>query len=152
MAPDANQEQAGEAKEEILFEGYRAVVPGLGSLLLILITIGLALPFLWLRARACHYKLTSERVVVERGIFSKRLEQVDVYRITDYTVERPFSQRLLGTGNIQLAAMDRSTPSLRLEDLRTDVVALYERLRRATESQKRDRGVRVVDFDEELRL
>jgi hypothetical protein len=80
-------------------------------------------------------------------VLSKRLEQVDLYRIRDYTVERPFGQRLLGTGNILIEAMDSSTPVVRIQGLRTDVVQLYERLRVATEADRRLRGVRLVDYE-----
>jgi uncharacterized membrane protein YdbT with pleckstrin-like domain len=102
---------------------------------------------LWLRSRATHYRITSQRIVIEEGVFSKRMEQVDLYRVVDYVVERPFSQRLLGTGNIVLEAMDKTTPEIRIRGVRTDVVALYERLRYATEQEKRRRGVRVLDVE-----
>jgi uncharacterized membrane protein YdbT with pleckstrin-like domain len=136
------------AAEQVLFEGHPALVPGLGRLLLAILTLGLALPFLWLRSRAKHYKLTTQRIVVEEGLFSKKLEQVDLYRITDYVVERPFGQRIMGTGNLVLEAIDSTSPVIRLDALRTDVVALYEKLRAATEAAKQRRGVRVVDYGE----
>ena len=46
-----------------------------------------------------------------------------------------------------LEAMDKTTPELRISDVKTDVVALYEKLRFATEQEKRRRGVRVVDAE-----
>jgi uncharacterized membrane protein YdbT with pleckstrin-like domain len=85
--------------------------------------------------------------VVETGVLSKRLEQVDLYRISDYAVERPFLQRLLGTGNVVLTTLDKSTPRITLRAIKADVVALYERLRQATELEKQRRAVRVVDFE-----
>ena len=87
------------------------------------------------------------RIVVERGFFSKRMEQLDLYRIVDYVVERPFGQRMMGTGNIVLEAMDKTTPEVRIDGVKTDVVALYERLRYATEQAKKKRGVRVLDVE-----
>ena len=75
----------------------------------------------------------------------ERLEQVDVYRIKDFVVERPFGQRLLGTGNILLLTMDPTTSQVRLENLKTDVVNLYEKLRSAAESERVRRGVRILD-------
>jgi hypothetical protein len=54
---------------------------------------------------------------------------------------------MMGTGNISLSTQDRSTPALQLTGLATDVVQLYERLRQATEDEKRRRGVRVLDAD-----
>ena len=71
--------------------------------------------------------MTTERIVVENGLLSKRMDQIDIYRINDYVVERPFGQRMMGTGNIVLNAMDASTPQMRLDGLKTDVRELYER-------------------------
>lgn len=133
--------------EEILFEGRPALLPSLGAALLAVLTLGLALAYFALRRASKRYKITTERVVIETGILSKRMDQIDIYRINDYVVERPFSQRLMGTGNLVLSAMDRSNPELRIEGLKTDVEGLYERLRRATELERRQRNVRLVDYE-----
>lgn len=134
--------------EQTLYEGNPAMVPNVGLLLLCIITLGIALLFLWLKAKGRHYRITTQRIVIEDGLFSKKLEQVDLYRITDYVVERPFGQRIMGTGNIVLEAIDSTSPMLRIGNLKTDVVALYEKLRVATEASKQRRGVRVVDYGE----
>lgn len=137
-----------EPSERTLFEGRRAVIPGVGALLVVILTVGLAAIYFWLRSLGKSYRITTERIIVEHGVLSKRTEQLDLYRITDYVVERPFSQRLLGTGNLMVEAMDRTTPKVHIEGIRTDVMKLYEDLRAATEQEKRRRGVRVVDIDE----
>ena len=134
-----------DPNEELLFEGRPALVPSAGALFLAVITLGLWLIPLWWRARGIRYRVTTRRIVVETGVLSQRLEQVDLYRINDYTADRPFSQRLLGTGNLLLKTADKSTPEIVLHALKTDVVALYERLRVATEADKRRRGVRLID-------
>ncbi len=133
--------------EELLFSGSPALVPGVGALVLAIVTLGLSLVVAWVRARSVHYKITSQRVVIEHGLFSKRMEQIDLYRVVDYVVERPFGQRIMGTGNIVLEAMDKTTPEIRIEGIKTNVMSLYERLRYATEQEKRKRGVRVLDVE-----
>jgi uncharacterized membrane protein YdbT with pleckstrin-like domain len=133
--------------EEVFFDGRPALVPSLGVAIVVVLTLGLWLVPRWWAARGCHYRVTSRRIVVETGVLSKRLEQIDLYRINDYTVDRPFLQRMFGTGNLFLKAMDKTTPELSLRDLKTDVVALYERLRRATEVEKARRNTRVVDYE-----
>jgi len=121
-------------QEETLFEGHPALLVSFGGLLVAILTAGLALLYFWLRSRATHYRVTSQRIVVETGIFDKRLDQVDLYRIHDYVVERPLAQRLMGTGNILLSTQDRSTPAIQLAGLATGVVQRYEQLRKATEN------------------
>ena len=133
--------------EELLYEGRPALIQGFGGLLLAILTLGISLLVAWLRTRSILYKITSQRVVIETGMFSKRMEQIDLYRVVDYVVERPLGQRMLGTGNIVLEAMDKTTPEIRIQGVKTDVVALYERLRYCTEQEKRKRGVRVLDIE-----
>jgi uncharacterized membrane protein YdbT with pleckstrin-like domain len=70
--------------ESTLFEGHPALVPSIGALLVAILTLGLALIVFWWRSRAVHYRLTSQRVVIESGILSKKMEQIDLYRIRDY--------------------------------------------------------------------
>ncbi|HET9953467.1 MAG TPA: PH domain-containing protein [Polyangiaceae bacterium] len=137
--------RSGESGEELLFEGRPALIPSLGALLLTILTLGLYLLPRWWQRRGVHYRVTTRRIVVETGVLSKRLEQIDLYRIADYTAERPFAQRLLGTGNLLLKTFDKTTPELCLQAIPTDVVELYERVRAATELEKSRRGVRVVD-------
>jgi len=133
--------------EELLYVGRPAVVQNVFGFLLAILTLGISALVMWVYSRGTLYKITTQRVVIERGLFSKRMEQIDLYRIVDYVVERPFAQRLMGTGNIVLEAMDKTTPELRIEGLKTDVVALYERLRYCTEQEKKKRGVRVLDVE-----
>ena len=134
-------------EEVVLFEGHPALLPSAGALLVCILTLGLATFFFWVKRSATHYRITTQRVVIERGLLSKRMDQIDLYRINDYVVEMPFAQRLLGTGNLVLTSMDKSNPLLRLEALKTDVRALYEKLRKATETAKRRANVRMVDYE-----
>jgi len=143
----AERAEGNAQGEQTIFEGRPAAVRSIGALLLCIITVGLAYLYFKLRQLGIRYKITTQRVVVDQGMLSKKLDQLDLARVTDYQVERPFGQRLLGTGNIVLQTMDRTTPVVRIDGLRTDVVALYERLRQATEAERRARGVRVVDYE-----
>ncbi|MBK6697735.1 MAG: PH domain-containing protein [Myxococcales bacterium] len=134
--------------EQVLFEGHPATLPSLGAWLVAIVTLGIGALVYWLRARGVRYRITTQRVIVERGILSKRMDQIDLYRINDYVVDRPLMQRIVGTGNLTLEAMDKTSRELTLRGLPTDVVALYEALRKATEDEKRRRGVRVVDYEQ----
>lgn len=136
--------------EKTLFVGHPALLPSAFSAFVAVITLGLALPFYWYRSRQTHYRITTQRIIIEHGILSKRMDQVDTYRINDFVVERPFGQRLMGTGNIGLTSIDRSNPEMRIAQIKTDVLALYEQLREATEEQKIRRGVRTLDTSEHV--
>ncbi|MEO8905434.1 MAG: PH domain-containing protein [Polyangiaceae bacterium] len=144
MLTEAGSDHAGE---DVLFEGRPALVPSIGILALAILTLGIWLLPRWWRRASKLYRVTTLRIVVETGVLSKRLEQIDLYRIADYTVDRPFGQRVMGTGNLLLKTFDKSTPELDVHEIKTDVVLLYEKLRVATEAEKCRRGVRMVDYE-----
>ena len=131
----------------MLFEGRSALVPSFGTLLLAVLTLGLWLVVRWFQTLGRSYRITSRRIVVETGVLSKKLEQIDLYRVADYTVDRPFGQRIMGTGNLLLKTFDKTTPELNVMAIKTDVVKLYEAVRAATEADKARRGVRMVDYE-----
>jgi uncharacterized membrane protein YdbT with pleckstrin-like domain len=139
--------KAAHDGEEVLFEGRMALIPSVGTLLVVILTLGLWLVVRWLKTMGRSYRITTRRIVVESGVLSKKLEQIDLYRIADYTVERPFGQRLMGTGNLLLKTFDKTSPELNVLHVKADVVALYERVRAATEAEKAHRGVRMVDYE-----
>jgi uncharacterized membrane protein YdbT with pleckstrin-like domain len=117
-------------------------------LLLCIVTVGLALIVFWVRRAGTSYRITSQRIVIDRGFFSKTLDQIDLFRVNDFVVERPFGQRLMGTGNIRLMTFDKTTPTVELRALKTDVVQLYESMRAAVEVARRTQGVRMVDYEQ----
>jgi uncharacterized membrane protein YdbT with pleckstrin-like domain len=131
--------------EEVIFQDAPALLPSLGSLLVAIVTVGLALVYFALRRNGTTYKITSQRIVIDSGIFSKKLDQIDLYRVNDFQVERPFWQRIMGTGNLRLLTSDKTNPEVTIWGAKTDVVALYERVRVAVAAAKQAAGVRVVD-------
>ncbi len=134
-------------QEETFFEGHPAAIGSVGAVLLVILTAGLAAIYFWLRSLGTSYRITSQRVIVETGLFSKRVDQLDLYRIVDFVVERSFGQRIMGTGTLTIDSMDKTTPITRIEGIRTNVMGLYERVRAAAEAEKQRRNVRPMDIE-----
>lgn len=143
--PTGSQAATIMRAEETIYEAQPALLPSIAALAVTVITAGLGIIYFLLRRSGTKYRITSQRIVIDSGILSKKLEQVDLYRVNDFIVERPLSQRIMGTGNITLQTTDKSNPTIRLAGLGTDVVALYEKIRAAVEAAKQAKGVRVVD-------
>jgi len=66
----------------------------------------------WLRIKNTHYQLTTERLLISSGIFSKKIEQIELYRIRDIVVEIPLIFRIFNIANIKIISTDRSTPEI----------------------------------------
>ncbi|OIP77633.1 MAG: hypothetical protein AUK48_03795 [Oscillatoriales cyanobacterium CG2_30_44_21] len=115
--------------ERILFQGHPAVIGSVTRLLISILTVGIGAVWYWLRSINTKYLITSQRIVVERGIFSREIETIEIYQVDDIQLEKPLNQRILGTGNIRLLTRDITAPKLILERLPIDVRELYEQMR-----------------------
>ena len=67
-----------------------------------------------LALRSHRYGVSNQRVMVESGVFSKSLAEIDVRTIDDITFHQTFVERLLGIGQIAIASSDQSNPRVRL--------------------------------------
>lgn len=98
----------------------------------------------WLETRSTRYEVTSERISHEFGVLSKRVEEVELYRVKDTAFDQPFWLRLVGLGHVVLRSSDRSDPVLVLRAVR-DGRALRENIRGAIEKIREKKGVREID-------
>lgn len=64
------------------------------------------------------YKLKEDKLLIETGFFSKKEEEVRLYRIMDLTLNRPFGQRIFGLGTIHCCTADKSTPELDIKKIK----------------------------------
>jgi len=76
-------------------------------------TLFLGLPFSFTK-----YSLTEEKLLIEKGFFSKTEEEVRLYRILDLSLKRTFGQRLAGLGTITCKTSDRTLPILELKNIK----------------------------------
>jgi uncharacterized membrane protein YdbT with pleckstrin-like domain len=135
--------------ERTLFRGSPSQWENFNVFVLALLFGALVFPLFWaawrwLETRCTRYEVTSERVSHEFGVLSKRIEEIELYRIKDTAFEQPFWLRLVGLGHVVLRSSDRSDPEFRLRALR-DGRALRENLRGAIEKVREKKGVREID-------
>jgi uncharacterized membrane protein YdbT with pleckstrin-like domain len=64
--------------------------------------------------RSHRYKVTNQRIIVEMGVLSKRLAEVDMRTVEDVQLSQPILQRLFGIGEIGIACADRQMGRFRL--------------------------------------
>ncbi len=126
---------------------------GLAALLIVLLYVGISvLPnptFRWialvlylalLSTSACYYlrerftvsyRLTSQRLFVDRGILRRRTSEIELFRVDDVEVLQNLAQRLLGVGNVVVTSSDRSDRNLTIRGIQ-DPFQVKEILRERT--------------------
>lgn len=64
------------------------------------------------------YKLTNEKFIVEKGVFSITQDEVRLYRIMDLSVKCTLIQRLFNVGTIHCCSADKTTPVFDIIDVK----------------------------------
>lgn len=100
----------------------------------------------WWLTRSTVYELTSQRLKITYGILNRRLDELELYRVKDYSMDQPLMLRMLGLGNLNLITSDATTPSLIIKAI-SDVEKVREMLRTAVQSERDRKRVRELDVD-----
>jgi membrane protein YdbS with pleckstrin-like domain len=77
-----------------------------------LTAIIMLLSALWLGTRpllavlGCRYRLTSQRLFIDRGILSRTVDQTELVRVDDVRMHKSFTNRMFGLGSVQILSTD----------------------------------------------
>lgn len=82
-----------------------------------------------------RYQITERRVIVERGIFTKRREEIQLYRVRDINLKRNLIERMLKFGDISIFSTDTTSPTYILRNIR-DSVKVSDLLGQAAENAR----------------
>jgi membrane protein YdbS with pleckstrin-like domain len=100
----------------------------------------------WLKTRARIYEVTSERIKIREGVFSRTTEEIELYRVRDYKLLQPFWLRLFGLGNIVVSTTDNANPTVVIEAIR-DPSGHREEIRKHVERCRDRKRVRITEFE-----
>jgi uncharacterized membrane protein YdbT with pleckstrin-like domain len=78
---------------------------------IVVLVLVIALAIRWVQLRSTLYTISNQRVIVERGIFSKSIEEIDLRYVEDTRFFQTFLERILGIGNVTLVSSDKTTPT-----------------------------------------
>jgi len=96
--------------------------------------------------RFINYTLTSERLIIKRGILTRTTDEIELYRVKDIRLIEPFLQRLVGLAVIEITSSDRSNPHLILAGIKNGE-SLRNTMRNQVERLRTNKNVREVDFE-----
>ncbi len=64
------------------------------------------------------YAATNEKLIIKSGIINTKEEEIRLYRIMDFTVNRKLWQRLFGLGTIHVNSADKSTSEFDIKNIK----------------------------------
>jgi uncharacterized membrane protein YdbT with pleckstrin-like domain len=94
--------------ESTLFAGHPAVIYSAWQWVVVVLTLGFGWLYYWARSLGTRYEITSQRVRIERGIFSTVKDSIEVFRIDHFDLHKPIGMRLLGHCQLHLRSSDAS--------------------------------------------
>ena len=98
----------------------------------------------WLVVKNTVFTLTTQRLRIRRGVFSRTTEDLELYRVRDTKLEQTFFERLFGLGEVILYTTDASTPEIHIAWLK-DAELLREAVRRFAEERRDAKRVRTFE-------
>ena len=115
------------------------------------LSIGVLLPLAymvwkWLVVRCRVYELTSQRLRMYEGVLNQEIDEIELYRVQDTTIHRPFILRIFNLSTIHLATSDRTHQKVDMHAIH-DGVTVREMIRKNVEIIRDSKRVREVDFD-----
>ena len=99
------------------------------------------LPGLWIGLKVAikklsiRYRLTNQRFFRERGILSRKLEELELIRVDDVSVAQNVIQRIFKVGVVTLHTTDTSDPKLAIEGIE-DPVEVKEKIRQLVRARR----------------
>ena len=90
--------------------------------------------------RSMQFRVTNTVIELERGLLSKRIDVLQLWRVRDVRYKQTVSDRLLGIAHIEVYAQDATTPHLEIVGMPASR-QLFEQLRDSIEIQRQHRNV-----------
>ena len=137
--------------EEIVWRGTSSQWKNWGLFVLCALLCWLIVPIFialarYLQTKCKIYELTTERLKITEGVFSKVTDTLELYRVKDIETRQPFLYRMFRVENVQMNTSDTSSPFIFLEAIPCSV-GLADKIRNQVEIIRQQKGVREIDIE-----
>lgn len=74
--------------------------------------------FLGLPWSFTRYRLTEEKLIIDTGFFTRKEDEIRLYRIMDIGLKRSLGERLFGLGTIHCCSGDKTSPEFDIKRIK----------------------------------
>ena len=126
----------------------KGTLAGWATLLLCLVGIGfLIILAKWVQNVGATFEVTGDRLIIRRGILSKSLDEIELYRVKDIKLNYSLLNQWANIGTITIVSSDETTRSAPLViPFVEDAMARREQLRSLVDQARQRRRVREIDM------
>jgi len=123
-------------ESQALVVGQYRLIAGLGFAVLVVFILLLKV----LKLKMTRYEVTSERIEWGRGIFDRRVDNLDMFRVIDLKMRRTVFDCIFGIGTVGLITTDKTDPEFEFEKVHRPR-ELYDIIKNASLEADRRSGV-----------
>ena len=102
------------SENQIVTTAYYARLTGLGisGLAVLLLAAKTA------QLKSTRYEVTADRIEWSRGIFSRKIDNLDMFRVVDLRLQRSLLDCIVGIGTVTLFTKDQTDPEFHFEKIK----------------------------------
>jgi uncharacterized membrane protein YdbT with pleckstrin-like domain len=108
------------------------------------LVVAIVLFYKALKLRMTCYEVNAERIEYGEGIFSRRVDNLDMFRVVDIKLRRSFLDCIVGVGTVTLTTTDKSHPEFVFDKV-SGARELYDVIKKASLSA--DRRTNVIHME-----
>jgi membrane protein YdbS with pleckstrin-like domain len=120
--------------------GKYRVLLGLG----VIFVVGMMLFYKAWKIRMTHYEVSPDRIEYGEGVFDRKVDNLDMFRVVDIKLRRNVIDLLVGVGTVTLTTTDKSHPEFEFKKVKNSR-ELYNTIKKASLSA--DRRTNVVHVE-----
>lgn len=110
----------------------------------VIFVVGIILAWKIARLKSIRYEISVDRIEWIRGIFSRKIDNIDMFRVVDIKLHRSLLDCIVGIGTLTVVTKDQTTPEFSFEKIRKPKT-LYDFIKNAALSADRKQGVIHMD-------
>ena len=118
------------------YTGYIGMTIGAMTLLMLILRMA--------QLKSIYYEVSPDRIEYGRGIFSRKIDNLDMFRVVDLKLHRSLLDCITGVGSVILVTKDDTDPVFEFKKV-ADPKELYDVLKKASLDADRKQGVVHLD-------
>jgi len=126
--------------QSIAVVGKYRVLLGLGTIFV----VGLILFYKVWKIRMTHYEVSPDRIEYGEGVFDRKVDNLDMFRVVDIKLRRNVLDCVVGVGTVILTTSDKNQPEFEFKKIKNSR-ELYDTIKKASLSA--DRRTNVVHVE-----
>ena len=85
------------------------------------------------------------RLYCEKGLLTSHVEEIQLYRVDDFTVKQTLTNKIFGVGTIMIKSDDKTIPKFEILRVKTPY-QVYDKITECVAKDRRSKGMRWGEF------